>query len=135
MTTIVCPAWLLIAFGLVAALPATLGLWVALAPGSDNVHGPRYVLWKAGLLSFNADVVYQAMVADHDREALVLGLSVGELQERFDHLRARAGATADYQQQFSDRLYLDHDILWLGDSPWLVILKNGRAAELLVMKG
>lgn len=116
-------------------LSLIFGIWLALSPGRDNANGPRYVLWKAGVFPFDSSIVYPSMIGDTRREALVVGLDISELECRFGRLRTRAEATVDYQKHYSDRLYLDKEIRWLDDSPWLVILENGRAKELHLMKG
>jgi hypothetical protein len=95
----------------------------------------RYLLWRAGLFPFDAKVVYAQMVSDPKRDALVVGLTVDELKERFGEVRTRQEATAEYQRYYSDRILLDEEIRWLGDSAWLVVLKNGRVTELRLMKG
>jgi hypothetical protein len=125
-------------FGLAIAclfLLLIFGIWIAVSPGRDNASGPLYVLWKAGAFPFDSSVVYPSMVGDIHRDALVVGLDVSELERRFGRLRTRAEATPDYQKHYSDRFYLDKEIRWLDDSPWLVILENGRAKELHLMKG
>ena len=111
-----------------------VGAWFnAMHRGDPN--GPRYVLWKRGLLPFDPTVAYPAMVGDLQRHKLVVGLSVPELERRFGRLRTRADATDDYQKNYSQRSFLDREILWLGESPWLVVLEHGRVQELHLMKG
>jgi hypothetical protein len=111
-----------------------IGGWFATVDRGDP-NGPRYILWKHGLLTFDPTVAFPAMVGDRQRESLVVGLSVAELERKFGRLRTRAESTAEYQKYYGDRFFLDKEILWLGDSAWLVVLKGGRAQELHLMKG
>jgi hypothetical protein len=127
---------LILGLVITALLPTLiLGLWFVVFPERGNANGPRYVLWKIGVFPFDSSVVYPSMVGDTRREALIIGLDIAELERRFGRLRTRAEATPDYQKHYSDRVYLDQEIRWLDDSPWLVILENGRAKELHLMKG
>lgn len=87
------------------------------------------------MLPFDASVVYPAMVGDRQREHLVVGLSVQELERKFGRLRVRSEATPEYQKYYSERFFPDQQILWLGESPWLVVLHNGRVEALYLMKG
>jgi hypothetical protein len=116
------------------AAGVTVGGWLATLDRGDP-KGLRYILWKHGLLSFDPTVAYPAMVGDRQRETLVVGLSVAELERRFGRLRTRAESTAEYQRYYGDRFFLDKEILWLGDSAWVVVLKGGRVQELHLMKG
>jgi hypothetical protein len=111
-----------------------IAAWFGITDRNDP-KGPRYILWKYGIFSFDPTVTYQAMVGDREREKLAVGLTVPELKHRFGNLRTRAESTADYQKYYSDRFFLDQEILWLGDSAWLVVVKDGRVQQLHLMKG
>jgi len=124
----------------IAAIAAVLmagtaiAVWFGITERNDP-RGPRYILWKYGIFSFDPTVTYQAMVGDSESEKLVIGLTVPELKRRFGNLRTRAESTAGYQKYYSDRFFLDQEILWLGDSAWLVVVKDGRVQQLRLMKG
>jgi len=121
------------AIGIIIAAGAALGAWFVTSDRGDS-NGPRYLLWKFGVLPFDPSVVYPAMVGDRQRKELVVGLSISDLERRFGRLRTRAESTA-YQKYYCDRFFMNQQILWLGDSPWLIVLDNGRALELHLMKG
>lgn len=62
-------------------------------------------------------------------------MTVEELGRRFGRLRTRAESTAEYQKYYAERFFLDQDVVWLGDSAWLVVITKGRAQDLHLMKG
>jgi hypothetical protein len=128
--------------GRVAVIALAVATFVALAlaawsslPDREDHRGPRYVLWKHGLLPFDPTVVYPAMVGDVDRDRLVVGLTMDELRSRFGVLRSRAESTVEYQRHYADHFFVDQQVVWLGDSAWLLVMSNGRAASLHLMKG
>lgn len=111
-----------------------LGAWAFVYPDPHDPKGPRYVLWKWHCFPFDADVVYRSMVGDPDRDALVVGLTVAQIECRFGPLRTGANCT-EYQRHYVERDLSDCQFRWLGDSPWAVVLENGRATDLRLMKG
>lgn len=115
-----------------ALIAAVLAGWQLLIPGPDHHACPRYVLWKHGLYPLNTNVVYRCLTPDPDRDSVVVGRTVPQLQRRFKHLRTRETAN-EYQRYYSPEL--PPDARWLGDSPWAVIFTNGVASELRLMKG
>ena len=118
----------------VALIACVFSIWFYLYPAPSG-RCPQYVLWKLGLSQINTKVLFYSMADDPRREQLVLGHTIAELEGRFGRLRTRDEATTEYQKCYSDVLFLDKDIRWLGDSPWLVIFKHVRATELHFMKG
>ncbi|HLX60911.1 MAG TPA: hypothetical protein VKX17_06475 [Planctomycetota bacterium] len=121
---------LLSCLGLLLVPLLTFAAWTSFP--ADNHHGPRYVLWKLGLYAFNPRTVYGCMVADANRDSLVLGLTVEQLEQRFGLLRTKETAN-DFQRSYQRDL--PDDIRWLGDSNWVVIFSNGKVAKLDLMKG
>jgi hypothetical protein len=111
---------------------ALLAVWWALIPEPDHHGCPRYVLWKHGFYPLDTNVVYQCLTPDPDRDSVVVGLTVSQLQRRFKHLRTRETAN-EYQRFYSPEL--PPDVRWLGDSPWAVFFTNGVASELRLIKG
>jgi hypothetical protein len=107
--------------------------WFLLCPAKADANGPRYVFWKWGLYPFDPQVVYGSMVADKDRESIVIGRTVEDLERRFGLLRT-AGNANEYQRYYSDRAPRGSEVRWLGDSPWLVELDEGRAVQLRLIK-
>jgi hypothetical protein len=122
----------IVAVSMVVIAVALLTVWQLLIPGPDHHRCPRYVLWKHGLYPLNTNVVYQCLTPDPDRDSVVAGLTVSQLEQRFKHLRTRETAN-EYQRYYNPEL--PPDVRWLGDSPWVVIFTNGTASELRLMKG
>lgn len=114
-------------------LVCLLGVWSYLEPVPSG-KCPQYVLWKLGLIQINRRVIFSSMARDSHREQLVLGHTVAELEGRFGRLRTRAEGTSIQKSRIAGWL-LDKEIRWLDDSPWLVIFEQGRATELLHLKG
>jgi hypothetical protein len=98
----------------------------------DSHHGPQYVLWKYGFYPFDPDVAYRSMVVDTDRNSLVAGLTASQLDRRFGKVRTKLTAT-DYQRHYNSQL--PENILWLGDSQWAVIMKEGKGFTVELCKG
>ena len=99
----------------------------------NHAQGPRYALWKRGVLPLDSAAVFEAMVGDRERERLVVGLTVAEVQRKFGALRTSSDATP-YQRTYHGS-FEGKEVRWLGDSAWLVVFENGRATALRLMKG
>lgn len=123
------------AFFITVLISATLAFWLwwVCANKTGEFHEVQYLLWRNGVFRFDPTVVYYGMIGDKNREDLVVGLSVSELESKFKLLRPVDDATSE-QEYYSKQLE-GQDVRWLGDSHWLVIFKNGRATELRLMKG
>jgi hypothetical protein len=119
---------------LLAALLLAAFVWLAVLPPADS-RGPRYVLWKLGLAQFDEHVVYLAMVQDTDRDSLVLGLSELELTKRFVTVRSPQRGLSSEQAYYTKTYFPSSEVRWLGESQWMVVLREGRVASLHIMKG
>jgi hypothetical protein len=130
----------------VAGAVLTLGhfrLWIATYPDAGDPKNLSYVLWKHGLNSdIDLDMALGTMTHDVASENRVIGLTPTELQARF-------GYTKTYEQVSTylqlcdtpngtgdhDNHSVVHDILYLRNSNYMVMMKNGRAADLILCKG
>ena len=120
-----------------------LRLWGAMYPDPGDPKNLAYVLWKHGLNSdMDLDTALATMTHDTWAVNRVTGLTPHELQKRF-------GFTKTYDQVDSylqlcdtpaatgelDNHPIGHDVLYLRGDWWMVIMKNGRAANLVLCKG
>lgn len=111
-----------------AAMLLPPALWFALytIPGLENdAHQPRYVLWKAGLLPFNRDLVFRCLVQDRSRDRLVQGLTVPEIERRFH-------CSIEKVEHWGEG-----ETTWrLGKSRvWFVKMRGGKGMGLVLSKG
>jgi hypothetical protein len=104
-------------------------------------HGPvdrkdlRYQAWKHGLYPFNVESAVETMIADPNRDSLVLGKTVPQLTAKFGYLRTAEQATPYEQYCYENSSYRGKPVLYLRNSNWMVLMENGRAAELVLVKG
>jgi|SRR5579864_1368665 len=107
--------------------------WHALYPSANDPKNIRYVLWKRGLYPLNLDIALGTMIADRDRDTLVLGRSKEQLRKRFGYLLSPDQTSEYYRNIYLERGY--GDALFLRGSPWLVVFSDGRASKLIFIKG
>ena len=102
-----------------------------------------YVLWKHGLnQNMNLDNAIGAMTHDTWAVRLVQGKSVEELKHRFGFLRALKEARPYDQLCYTNGSVGERgipatgkEVVFLRDSDWMVILEQGKAADLVLCKG
>jgi hypothetical protein len=127
----------------VALMLGFFRVWIATYPDPGDPKNLAYVLWKHGLNSdMDPDAALGTMTHDTWAVNRVIGLSPQQLDARF-------GYTKTYDQ-VSPYLQLcdtpttagelgkhprGHDVLYLRGDWWMVIMKNGRAADLVLCKG
>jgi len=124
-------------------------VWLGAYPDKGDPRNIRYVLWKHGLnKNMDLDDALFAMVGDVRRERQVQGLTKGQLKARFGYVRTLAEVTSYYRAcYFSPGVFTQgdagraeiaaksEDAFFLRDSPWMVVMKNGKAADLVLCKG
>jgi hypothetical protein len=120
----------------------TLGLWAAAYPDSGDPENIKYVLWKHGLnKGMNLNDAVGTMEHDHWPERLVLGLSEPQLASRFGYVKQISEESPYYQGCFTG--YTGYrggtptgkKAIFLRNSRWMVVMKNGIAADLVLCKG
>lgn len=104
-------------------------------------HGPvekkdlRYQAWKHGLYPFKVESALETMVADPDRNNLVVGRTAQQLREKFGYLRTIEQATPYEKYCYENSPYRAKAVLFLRNSNWMVLMENGRVADLILVKG
>ncbi len=96
----------------------------------------NYVGLKYGLINeINLDdVFYQSLIHDSNRDVIVAGLTVEQLQKRFGQLRNCDTAT-EHQRPYEESFKDLGDHVWIGDSPGAISLKDGKGDQLILLKG
>ena len=125
-------AVLILAAAILSA-PVAVAVWSRGASTMEWPHrSPEYLLWKFGLTSAPvAAVRYRGVFRDADRDSLVRGKTLPELRARFPELKVNGVLTAHqaYYEPWNEEHY------WIGDTWWAVVLENGRAVRLDLVKG
>jgi hypothetical protein len=109
--------------------------WIEEYPSPADPKNIRYVLWKAGLKVENLDKATAAMVGDTHRDRVVVGLTKGQLREKFEYLLApsEAGPYLRGAHELPD--WKDKDVLFIRESPWMVVFERDTAVDLVLVKG
>jgi hypothetical protein len=124
-------------FGIALSLLTTflfLGLWVTTYPGCYDPKNVHYLLWKHGLASIDIDRALSIMTHD-DSQPLVVGKSEDEVRKRFGYLRSLDEARPYLQGCYRESAWNKERVMFLRDSEWMVIFRNGKATDLILVKG
>jgi len=122
--------------------------WLGIYP--DDVDPKNiYVLWKHGLNNnMNLDSALAAMSHDVWPVRRVEGLTKDQLKTRFVYILTLVEVTPYYQACYftpgafalgnvgrAEIAAKSEDAFFLRDSPWMVVMKNGKAVDLVLCKG
>ena len=129
--------------GVILSLGAFV-VWLGTYPDNVDPKNIYYVLWKHGLNNnMNLDHALGAMIGDSRRASQVLGLTEDQLKARFGYVRTLEEVTPYYRACYStpgggaraEKGSKSEDAVFLRDSPWMVVMKNRTAVELVLCKG
>jgi hypothetical protein len=123
--------------------------WLGIYPDDVDPKNTYYVLWKHGLNpSMNLDSALGAMSHDVWPVRRVEGLTKDQLKARFGYIRTLAEVTPYYQACYltpgvftlgnvnrAEIAAKSEDAFFLRDSPWMVVMKNGKVVDLVLCKG
>jgi hypothetical protein len=124
-------------------------VWLGTYPDDVDPRNIYYVLWKRGLNNnMNLDSALAAMSRDVWPARRVEGLTKDQLKARFGYVRTLAEVTSYYQAcYFTPGVFTlgnvgpaeiaakSEDAFFLRDSAWMVVMKNGKAVDLVLCKG
>ncbi|MGA2810237.1 MAG: hypothetical protein ABSG16_02475 [Candidatus Acidiferrum sp.] len=124
-------------------------VWLGTYPDDVDPRNIYYVLWKRGLNNnMNLDSALAAMSHDGWPVRRVEGLTKDQLKARFGYVRTLAEVTPYFQAcYFTPGVFTlgnvgpaeiaakSEDAVFLRDSPWMVVMKNGKAVDLVLCKG
>jgi len=123
--------------------------WLGTYPDDVDARNIYYVLWKHGLNNnMNLDSALAAMSRDVWPARRVDGLTKDQLTARFGYVRTLGEVTPYYQACYftpgaftqgnvgrAEIATKSDDAFFLRDSPWMVVMKNGKAVDLVLCKG
>jgi len=112
-----------------------LGLWQIAYPDHSDPKNLRYQLWKMRCATFNLDEACGTMIGDTSREKLVLGKSKSQLEQRFGFLTKPEEAGPYLGGFYKKSSWNGRDVLFIRHSPWMVVFENGKASDLVLVKG
>ena len=117
-----------------AAVALMLGLWQASYGSQDDPKNLRYLLWKMGIASMDLDQVCATMSHDSS-DKLVLGKSKAQLEQRFGFLTKPENAEPYLDESYKNSWFSGKDVLFIRHSPWAIVFENGKATNLILVKG
>ena len=123
--------------------------WLGTYPDDGDPKNLYYVLWKHGLNNnMNLDSALGAMSHDVWPVRRVEGLTKDQLKGRFGYIRTLGEVTPYYQACYfapeavtlgkvgrAEIAAKSEDAFFLRDRPWMVVMKNGQAVDLVLCKG
>lgn len=131
-----------IGVGVILSLCVFIG-WLGTYPDAVDPKNLYYVLWKHGLnSSMNLDSALAAMSHDVWPVRRVQGLTREQLQSRFGYTRTLDEATPYLRGCYSapeaagqvETKGKKEDVVFLRDSPWMVVIKDEKAVDLILCK-
>ena len=114
-------------------LTLAVGGWALTYPPPDPKSIP-YILWKAGLYKMDLNLAVSTMIGDSNRDTLVIGKTKEQLRNKFQELRT-VSQVSEYYRDGYNHYWQGKDVLFIRDSPWMVVFDHDRATELVFMKG
>lgn len=108
--------------------------WEGLYYGPYEHKDLRYQCWKHGLYPLRIDGALETMVVDPRRDTLVLGKTKEQLESKFGYVSS-IGANSYVNYCYNNSPYRGSSALIIRDSNWMVVMKDGRAINLVLAKG
>jgi hypothetical protein len=112
-----------------------VGVWVLTYPEDSDPKNIKYVLWKAGLYRMDLDTAAETMIGDAYRNDLVVGKTKAQLRDRFGFLLTLADTTPYNRGCYQDSSLKDKNVLFIRQSPWMVVFDGDKATDLVLIKG
>jgi len=110
------------------------GGWALMYPSPDP-RSIKYVLWKADLYKLSLDEATSTMVGDPKRDKLVVGKTKEQIREKFGSLLSPADASPYLRGCYETSSWKDRDVLFIDQSPWMVVFHGDKATNLVLVKG
>jgi hypothetical protein len=101
---------------------------------SSDPKSIEYNLWKIGLYRMDPNTAAGAMIGDRNRDKLVIGKTKEQLRFKFGNLQT-IDQVSQYYRDGHDSYWKDRDVLFIGESPWMIVFNRDRATNLVLMKG
>jgi hypothetical protein len=124
-----------VAFIIAAALFVFFTGWALTYPSSSDPKSIQYIFWKHGLYKMNLDLATGTMIGDDNRDKLVIGKTKAQLRDKFGYLLSLANASEYLRSCYQSSGWEGADVLFIRQSPWMIVFDNERAKELVLIKG
>jgi hypothetical protein len=131
MTTLLVRVSAVLTIGVVLFLV----VWILMYPSASDSRNVRYVLWKIDLIEAHPDVVAAGMIADRNREALVVGMTRVQIQKRFRALLPLARVSPYLRGCYEKSPWHGRDVGFIDQSPLMVVFEADQAVALVLCKG
>ena len=109
--------------------------WALTYPSESDPKSIKYVLWKNGLYGMNLETATGTMISDRSREKLVVGKTRVQLREKFGYLSKPSEISPYLRGCYQDSAWKDKDVLFIRQTPWMVIFDGDKATEQILFKG
>jgi hypothetical protein len=120
--------------GVFALVFVVIAIWVLTYPDDSDPKNIKYVCWKAGLYRMNLDTATGTMIGDGERDRLVVGKTRAQLRDRFGLLLTLDDASQYLKSCYQSSGWKEKDVLFIRQSPWMVVFHGDRATGLVLMK-
>lgn len=117
----------------IAVIILAIGAWSFTYPAPDP-KSLKYVMWKAGLYKMDPDLAVSIMVGDARRDKLVVGKTKEQLRHKFGELLTISEVSQYYRDGYN-LYWAGKDVLFIRNSPWMIVFDHDRATDLVLMKG
>jgi len=130
-----------------AAILLSLGVfatWIATYRDPFDPKNIHYVFWKHGLNKrMDLDTALVEMSHDSAASKLVEGLTREELRSRFGYIRTFYEVTPYLRECYTtpgsageaETHGKKENVVFLRGSPWMIVMQDGRAVDLILCKG
>jgi hypothetical protein len=123
-------AALAVAFSIAVLIGWTLGY-----PSESDPKNIKYILWKNGFCRMKLDTASGTMIGDPGREKLVIGKTKPKLREKFGYLSTLEDVSPYLRGCYQNSGWKGADVLFIRNSPWMVVFNGDKATELVLIKG
>ena len=124
---------LVLLLAIAAAVLVIVG-WVSLYPKPQDPKNITYVLWKHGLCKMDLDLATGIMIGD-SADGLVVGKTEAEIRQRFGFLVPPSQATEYLRWRLKNSPWKNRRVLFIRNSPLMVVFDGDRAVDLVLVKG
>jgi hypothetical protein len=121
--------------GIVVCSIAGLGLWEAVYHNPGDRKDLRYQAWKLGIYPMDLDQATSTMVGDIFPDRLVVGKTREQLVKKFGYVTDYDQASDYVKYCYVNSPYFGKRVIILRRSNWMVVMNNGRATDLVLVKG
>ena len=109
--------------------------WAGAYSGEADPKNIKYILWKHNLYEISHEQVIATMIGDRYRNRLVVGKTNLQLRDRFGPLLSAEGTSPYNKWCYENSGWKDKRVLFIAESPWMVVFDGDRATDLVLIKG